>query len=131
MTKAQPVKSISPIVPMPETHIAELAQNLRDAETIEAQLEILQEKTTLLEGIIELSTMPYSQYLRSDWWKSQRERALGFYGNRCAICDADDRLDVHHRTYANRGWEPIRDLIVLCRDCHTLFHENGKLAPRP
>jgi hypothetical protein len=32
-------------------------------------------------------------------------------------------LDVHHRTYENKGKEKLGDLTVLCRECHTKFHK--------
>lgn len=131
MTKSDAAKTVGSYPPMPEYAIADVAQRLRDAEMIEAQLEIFQEQVLLLESIITHATMPYAEYLKSEWWQSQRERVLGAYGHRCAVCDAQENLDVHHRTYANRGFEPLGDLIALCRDCHTLFHENGKLAPQP
>lgn len=31
---------------------------------------------------------------------------------------------MHHKTYANLGNENVRDLQVLCADCHGLKHEN-------
>lgn len=34
-------------------------------------------------------------------------------------------LDVHHRTYKNRGNEKFADLIVLCRACHSKHHGKG------
>lgn len=37
-------------------------------------------------------------------------------------------LDVHHRTYERLGNESPDDLTVLCRDCHKLFSQNGKLS---
>lgn len=37
-------------------------------------------------------------------------------------------LQAHHRTYENRGQEQPGDLTVLCRDCHSTFHKNGRLA---
>ena len=50
-------------------------------------------------------------------------------GVRCQVCNTDKSiLDTHHRTYERLGRELDGDLIVLCRDCHRIFHENGKLA---
>jgi hypothetical protein len=35
-------------------------------------------------------------------------------------------LDVHHKSYARRGFEQAEDVVVLCRDCHKRHH--GVLA---
>jgi 5-methylcytosine-specific restriction endonuclease McrA len=67
--------------------------------------------------------MNYQNYLQSDEWKKRRGKALTYWGHRCAICNSGKYLDVHHRTYANIGKEKMTDLIVLCRKCHTLYHD--------
>jgi 5-methylcytosine-specific restriction endonuclease McrA len=74
------------------------------------------------------SKMAYENYLQSDGWKERRDRALRRAGFSCQVCSKKGQLHVHHRTYARRGDEADTDLIVLCADCHQLFHENGKLA---
>lgn len=72
------------------------------------------------------SLVPYAEYLRSPEWDRRRKRKLAAAGYRCQLCNAGNtRLDVHHRTYERRGSERDADLIVLCADCHGLFH--GKL----
>jgi hypothetical protein len=54
---------------------------------------------------------------------------MGKAGFRCQVCNAYGvQLNVHHRTYERRGAEWDTDLIVLCHDCHEIFHTNGKLA---
>jgi hypothetical protein len=77
------------------------------------------------------------QYLRSPHWRETRERALERAGHRCQVCNSEQRLDVHHRTYERIGAEEPGDLTVLCRRCHDLFHgrkskktkKRGKQAP--
>jgi len=77
----------------------------------------------------ELRRMPYPEYLRTPEWQARRLRHLQSAGNRCQVCNAPGpQLDVHHRTYKRRGEELFQDLIVLCRNCHTLFHREGRLA---
>jgi hypothetical protein len=45
------------------------------------------------------------------------------------VCNASRvQLKAHHRTYERRGSESSKDLVVLCADCHDLFHRQGKLA---
>lgn len=75
----------------------------------------------------ELRTMPYREYLQTPEWKERRYQHLKSVGFLCQICNHDGRLDIHHRTYENRGDERRQDLIALCRDCHDLFHSEGKL----
>ena len=62
-------------------------------------------------------------YLRSDHWAAVREAALKRAGHRCQVCNAPDRLDVHHRTYERLGNEEPGDVTVLCRRCHAVFHQ--------
>jgi hypothetical protein len=44
---------------------------------------------------------------------------------RDAVARNPDRLDVHHRTYERVGQEQLRDLIVLCRTCHSRYHDKA------
>ena len=76
----------------------------------------------------------YEEYIVSDEWKERAQQAKARAGQRCQVCNAsreDVQLDTHHRTYERLGDEDPRDLIVLCRTCHTLFHEHGRLAKAP
>jgi 5-methylcytosine-specific restriction endonuclease McrA len=72
--------------------------------------------------IEELKTMPYDEYLETPEWAEKRDAALKRAGHRCQICNASGSLNVHHRTYENRGDERSEDLTVLCDQCHALFH---------
>jgi 5-methylcytosine-specific restriction endonuclease McrA len=65
--------------------------------------------------------MKYVEYLKSPRWKKKRERSLAFAERRCQICGSRKHLEVHHNTYENLGHEKLRDLIVLCDDCHELY----------
>lgn len=73
-------------------------------------------------GIAVLRRMPYREYLRTQHWARQRTFAQERAGQRCELCGQDDRLDVHHRSYARVGFEQPDDLIVLCVDCHRDHH---------
>ena len=72
--------------------------------------------------------LTYGEYIKSDAWKVRRLRALALAKNHCQVCRAESRLDVHHNTYERLGHEGDDDLIVLCRDCHKLFHNDGRLS---
>lgn len=47
--------------------------------------------------------------------------------DRCAVCHARHWLEIHHIS-GRRGKNPDdhRNLIRLCRDCHTGYHSGGK-----
>lgn len=77
----------------------------------------------------QLRTMPYREYLLTSEWNARREQQLRRAGYRCQVCNASRKqLNVHHRTYERRGNEEFKDLIVLCKDCHSIFHSLGRLA---
>jgi len=80
------------------------------------------------ESTEQLKRMPYSKYLKSEHWQERRLRHLRSAGFRCQLCnDKDTSLHVHHRTYARKGCERYSDLIVLCEECHRLFHDRQNL----
>lgn len=75
--------------------------------------------------------MPYKEYLQTPHWKRKREEKVRAAGRRCQLCNRDSvSLNVHHRTYERLGEELDEDLTVLCRDCHSTFHEHRRLAGR-
>lgn len=80
------------------------------------------------ERIEQLKTMPYKEYLQTEEWQSIRIKALKRFGFKCHVCNSTKKLNVHHKTYENRGNENLNDLIVLCEDCHAKYHDkfNGE-----
>jgi len=70
-----------------------------------------------------LKNLQYSEYLQSKHWRHFRENVLKRSNYRCSICNTDNNIHVHHRTYENRGHENYEDVIVLCGNCHHLFHK--------
>ncbi len=92
--------------------------------------QVYQEQQSIRQKHLEhLRTMPYREYLQTPEWQERRKRAMKRAGYHCQVCNAyGKRLNTHHKTYERRGNEYDRDLIVLCEDCHTIFHENGSLA---
>lgn len=88
------------------------------------------EPIKLSDGVKEnLESMLYEDYLQTSHWKALREQAMKKSGDRCQICNQSCFLQVHHRTYKHRGdaMKEIDDLIVCCRDCHEMIHENVKI----
>lgn len=60
----------------------------------------------------------YLRYLRSPEWRAKRAAILKRDGHRCQLWLDHPGEEVHHRTYAHLGDEPLEDLITLCRQCH-------------
>lgn len=69
----------------------------------------------------------YEEYLSSLHWKETRSAALSKAGGKCCICNAESDLNVHHKTYERLGAERDDDLVVLCKQCHLIFHKGQRL----
>lgn len=68
--------------------------------------------------------MNYHDYLKTITWKKLRKTAIHLANYRCQLCNSPFNLNVHHRKYPEKlGQESVTDLIVLCRVCHTSFHD--------
>lgn len=65
----------------------------------------------------------YQDYLNSEQWKIRSKREKSFAKNLCALCHRTGELHVHHSTYVRLGNEQMGDLIVLCENCHLIFHK--------
>lgn len=64
----------------------------------------------------------YGVYLKTQYWIRLSSKAKALYGS-CVLCPRKDRLNTHHRNYDHLGQEEtLRDLVVLCNDCHRKFH---------
>jgi 5-methylcytosine-specific restriction endonuclease McrA len=73
-----------------------------------------------------LVSMPYADFLQSNYWKVVRGYLFYKRGRSCELCaKTDGVVDVHHKSYANRGreWDNLGDLILLCRPCHAKHHD--------
>lgn len=71
----------------------------------------------------DLHEMPYADFLTTVYWKIIA-RYVKYKKDHCSLCDSKSNLNVHHRTYKNRGREikHLGDLIVLCNNCHKKHH---------
>lgn len=65
----------------------------------------------------------YEDYLNTDHWQRFRLEALNKANARCQLCCSKEHLNVHHNNYQNLWNEQFDDVIVLCRSCHTKFHD--------
>jgi hypothetical protein len=82
------------------------------------------------DSIPSAAGMRYETYLQSSQWKARRKYILTAGRHRCQVCSSKDALHVHHRSYKRLGDERIDDLVVLCKTCHDLFHQNGRMPVR-
>lgn len=65
----------------------------------------------------------YEDYINSRAWQENRRQAFRHYGRKCQQCGRSDLvLNVHHLTYQRFGHEKMRDLKILCDDCHKVLH---------
>ena len=79
----------------------------------------------LLSALARLFPVRYADYIRSAVWRRRATAAKARAGWRCQVCGrgkGETVLDAHHNDYQRLGFEHPRDLVVLCRRCHRLFH---------
>lgn len=70
-------------------------------------------------------SMPYREFLQTPYWKAISQKVMANANFRCQICNSNENLNVHHRTYEHHGYELyyMEDLICLCKNCHEKYHE--------
>lgn len=67
----------------------------------------------------------YNEQLETKEWKDYRNVVFANRGRICEMCGAKTNLQVHHIKYVfgRKAWEyPIKDVMVLCRNCHKKIH---------
>jgi len=69
--------------------------------------------------------IPYKKYLATSHWIRFKQATLLNANYSCKLCNSKDDLNVHHNNYDNRGCETFNDVIVLCRSCHSKFHDKN------
>lgn len=70
------------------------------------------------------SKIDYISYINSGKWRNKSKRIRKKRGA-CEHCGSIYRLQVHHLTYERLGNELPSDLLVLCRDCHLVIHDDS------
>ena len=79
-------------------------------------------KSPFQQQLDDLGYQSYRQYLRSDHWKSVRERyRCSKKPKKCQVCGSD-KYELHHTTYERLGKEWLKDLMPLCRRHHKAVH---------
>lgn len=79
--------------------------------------------------------MEYSQYIKTNHWKTLRERFINSrrFTGECFVCGKS--LDkkyaiIHHKTYKYIWKEKLQNLVAICRTCHQEVHyEKGIRLP--
>ena len=64
----------------------------------------------------------HSAHLRSEKWARIKARLFQKRGRKCERCGSDQNIHVHHKHYNNLGRERLRNLEILCRNCHAKHH---------
>ena len=94
-----------------------------DIKTVDIEiLKTYAKDNTVLEEAI--NKMPYSVFLKTQYWRSITKYLRDKTGHKCQICGKENNLQVHHKTYLHHGKEVfyLEDLIVLCDNCHHNEH---------
>lgn len=68
----------------------------------------------------------YAEYLKSDLWKSVRQRVLERDDHQCRYCGSE-ASQAHHRNYRSKTMtgELIVDILSICGDCHKFISVEG------
>lgn len=65
----------------------------------------------------------YADYLDSSEWRARRRLVLERCDGICEGCRTAQADEVHHLTYQHVGREFLFELVGLCSDCHSRWHE--------
>lgn len=72
----------------------------------------------------------YHEYIKTPEWGRIRNEAMSAAEWACQICNthsSKSALEAHHRNYRRLGKAgELRDIVVLCAQCHGLFHNKGE-----
>ena len=65
----------------------------------------------------------YTKYINSTHWKTFRKAYIKQRGIACVVvnCDRIGKI-LHHRTYANLGYESFNDVFLVCVHHHDTIH---------
>lgn len=66
--------------------------------------------------------LDYDQYISSSKWERRKVAYYAKHPRVCRACGTDERIHLHHHTYARMGHELDDDLVPLCQNCHDLVH---------
>src|SRR5690242_5089789 len=64
--------------------------------------------------------------MNSNTWAIRKSKYFKFFPKKCAACDSEENIHLHHLTYVRMGYEFDSDLAALCEPCHNNVHEIHK-----
>ncbi len=103
------------------------ADEHREQHAEQLRVALLARKARLAE-VVRIARRSLKEYFETPEWRAKSSRAKIRAGNRCQVCGRSDvQLETHHNSYERLGEELPVDLVVLCRDCHQIYHERGVL----
>jgi len=81
---------------------------------------------------VAIRSMEYAAFLSTAYWFGVSSVVKSNARMRCQVCNNHEGIEVHHRTYESHGREHqnMCDLVVLCRNCHGLFHGHLPMQPK-
>jgi hypothetical protein len=98
------------------------ATTFKETLTIINSIPLKQQKQ-LAEAI---KKMEYADFITTPYWKLLAQHIKVKAKHRCRVCNSNDVLHIHHRTYDHHGYEYQNfetELICLCGNCHGIFHK--------
>ncbi len=71
----------------------------------------------------------YSDYLKGKHWQKVRAKYYATYKEKvCSMCESTKNLNLHHLRYTSLGKEKLTDIVLVCKDCHSLIHKELKAS---
>jgi hypothetical protein len=72
----------------------------------------------------------YAEYLKTNKWQQKRNAVWRKAEGKCGRCGGwAHGGQVHHKTYEHIFNEPLTDLQLLCRYCHSFIHGHSTYDP--
>lgn len=65
------------------------------------------------------------KYFETEHWQNLRSRVYSFHNGICQMCNRLVKFEdcnIHHKTYKFLGNEGVRQLMLLCENCHQEIH---------
>lgn len=75
-----------------------------------------------------IKSMQYYDFLKTQYWKVIANKKRLQNNFKCELCSSEEKIVAHHKNYDIHGYEHInlKELIALCNDCHSKFHDKVK-----
>ena len=72
-----------------------------------------------------MTQQKYKESLLSKDWQDIRNALINKRGYKCEKCGRARNIQVHHLGYENEwNFENEKDLMLLCKSCHNLAHQD-------